>query len=925
MSVNIKITEQFRKSELNAQEIELYKNSFVLIPYQVSGIQDYTNRGATTRQVRPEDYETFKRVWTGNDAAQIQWKDSIYYTKNTLPDGKEEAKIIFQLGETLLGVMETNSSDVRIQQDTSLSDYVAQDLKQTYTFRVDRKQFEITDYHQVCLWKIPEVSGSTLFRISNVEKDYIGRELVGYVVVFESINQDLANTGSARQQNIMPSNIGQGYLECKIEDKNWPERIGKEKFETLIDGIDYKKLYDRYITADYSKTQNRPAKKMVVKQLGLGILSSVACIGRPAQAGETFENYKQPRLIFPVNFTDSSTPTLFHTQQETSNYYFGKFAPSLRYWKEWKQNIADTYQAGVSKWEYEGLLEFDISKLRATNPKVNGVYEWNLYGKLVKEQNKVRNEQWTITEQVEKIDTSMVIGCDATYSIGGTKKIHDHMFDNYWTQKYMKVLPITVNSTVAMGLLGDIINAAVGGAFADIVQNFSIWLIGTFSKWIGRTNPLKYQTFRGIICADFIELAENYIQTSSGNKALPLDVFKANGNNDTPASLMFNGNSLLTSFEADLTDRFQASNNVIYSTLNIGQTKLENGNNIFPNGAPLLLNGSEKLVNVDVDGYIIDQIQINGIFNGEYSVEFLDENDEVIWSSIFQSAGMWSNSTRDTWTIRNTSVYGRENVYFDKPFAYPEKLDEPLLAIPTLETIIQQWSIGRVEYASMTNSATYKNNIINILPKTLPTSTEASSVQWISSLLPKTNDNNDKDIFIFEYNDLINDYSKFRFYYPNIKLDYNINWFGRRLYRLGAPVDYDIPDQKQVMWESELLPTLNLNEEQTITLPSYSYEFYGTKIRHYLISFKIMFYEKNNSIYLKVSEIKTEYQNNYNYPIRNYNNRYYFLDIQFPLASTKININEFGNQDNGRFFYGFKGYGTYYASLNTRVQLIPKF
>lgn len=792
MSVNTKINEQLRHSNLQAQEIELYKNSFVLVPYQVSGVQDYTNRGATTRQVCPEDYETFKRVWTGNDAAQIQWKDSIYFTKEN-----DVAKIQFKLGEVMLGVMEVNSSETRIQQDTSLSDYISQDLKQSYTFRVDSKIFTITDYHQICLWKLPEIANSTLFRISNVERDYVGKELVGYVLTFESINQDLANTGSARQQNIMPSAIGQGYLECKIEDSTWPERLGEEFFNNLTEGVDYLFLYDRYITADYSKTQNRPAKKIVVKQLGVGILSSVACIGRPVQLGETFENYKQPRLVFPVNFTDSSTPTLFHTQQETSNYYFGNFAPSLRYWKEWKQNIADTYQAGVSKWEYEGLLEFDIAKLRNTNQKVNGVYEWNLYGKLVREQNQVRNEQWTITEQVQKIDTSMVIGCDYEYEIGGTKKIHDHMFDNYWTQKYMKVLPLTINSTCCMGLLGDIINATVGGVFAEIVQNFSIWLVGTFSKWIGRTNPLKYQTFRGIICADFIELAENYIQTSSDNKALPLDVFKANGNNDTPASLMFNGNSILTSFEATLTDTF-IKNGVAYSTINIGQSKFENGEYINPNQTKLLLDGKTILAESNNDGYIIDQIQINGIFNGEYSIEFLDYNNEVIWSSIFQSSGMWSNSIRDTWTTRNTSVYNRENVYFDKPFSYPEKLDEPLLALPLLENLTAKTNLTQINCL---------NNFINTFNNqrtSLVNGRVENGYYHCDISLP--NNKIQKEIKIFDLKEQIKDWTQFVFAYKTINVSLSafrnppLTMYGKYITRTSPGVSNEIK-KASVLWD----------------------------------------------------------------------------------------------------------------------------
>ncbi len=870
MSINTKITEQLRHQQLQAAEIELYKNSFVLVPYQVGGgIIDYTNRGVTSRQVRPEDYETFKRVWTGNDAANIQWKNSIYFVKNQslTKDGEETAKIVFQLGEVLLGLMETNSNEVRVQQDTSLSDYVAQDIKETYTFRVDRKQFEITDYHLICLWKIPEISGSTLFRISNVEKDYVGRELVGYVVSFESINQDFSNTGSARQQNIMPSAVGQGYLECKVEDSTWPERLGKEKFSQLSPGIDYLKFYDRYITADYSKIQNRPAKKIVVKQYGLGILSTIACVGRPVQSGENFEIFKAPRLLFPINYITPSTPTLFRTQNNNNNFYFGEFNSTIQYWTDWNNKLKNMLNYGSHKWEYDGFLMYSKSDLQATNPiievgnnKVKTNYEWELYGKLVQQPTTVKRVPWEFATQQKDIDTSLVVGCSAKYRIGANKPIHDHMFDNYWTQKYMTTLPIEIYSSVSIGQFIDGIFGLLGGVVADMIQNFSIWLIGTSTNWVGRIIPLKYQSFRGIISADFINCVAEQWQLAGNKNAFDINILKANGDSNNPASMFFNGNTMITGIEADLTDRFLDNNSgKIFNTNNIGQTKDELGENLLPTGQKLLLDGNQNLISVNNDGYIIDEIQLCGIFNGEYSVEFLDEDNEVIWSSIFQSAGKWADSVRDIWTIRNTSVYNRENIYFTEPFKYPEKLDEPLLAIPTLPTS-EEWGI-----LASTNGTRFNNEYFVGIPEVSSGGGiyPVTTYYWCS-LLPK-NIQTEFDIVIYEYNENIPDFGTLNIYYDFI-YDFSNKYYFRNYKLINKEWEFgtrvsSLPLTNNVLYKSDSIKIPLLNQTKTYVLPPVAeVVHYGNNRsvnrKYWLKAFQMTLYEKDNKLLARVTNIQ---------------------------------------------------------------------
>lgn len=681
MSSNAKIVESQRKANLQAQEIELFKQSFVIVPYQVSGFIDNTNRGVRTEVVNPDDFETFKRVWTGNDACNLNWKSSISCFQN-ITTKKLEVK--FQLGEVFLGVMETNDNENVIGKDKSFSDYTSQEIESTLTFRVS-KYFDISDYYQLMFYKIPEISGSVLFRITNIEKDYIGRELIGYVITFKSINQELANTGRARQQNIMPNSPGQGYLECVVKDSNWPNELGKEEFDKLVDGVDYYKFFDRYITADYQKTLNRPAKKMVVRMFGVGVLGSVSLVGRPAIEGEKLSEFEPQRLIFPYNLKTPSTYNFFNSQGESNNYYFGEFYPTLKYWKELMASIKDSLTP-VNKFNYEGFLEYDEDKLKATNPSNGSLYLYELFGKIsTNQEGQNFLEPWSFSTDKKEISMLGLQGVENKYNIGGYKKVHNHLFDNYWTQKQMKALPVEVNSSLTFGntlqsafsWLGKSLTSSA--PLLPLIYGVGLFAIGISGAFTGKYKLRNCPSFRGLINAPFTDFNSGIfgrsVAENSKNK-MPFNSLNCNSA-ETPNTIFYDGATLSTGFEASLTDLIQTPRapNKILSTLNIGQSKDEDGNDILQ-GQPFLLNGDAELYDAfqTRKGYIIDAIQIQAIFNGEISIEFLDVNDDVIWSGVYQSEGKWTNSMREIWTEKNCSVFGRENMFYSEPLPYPAPL-----------------------------------------------------------------------------------------------------------------------------------------------------------------------------------------------------------------------------------------------------------
>lgn len=688
-----KIREYQRRTNLRADEIQLFKEAFVIVPYQPSGYLDYTNRGFSDETANSYDFETFKRVWTGNDAFTITWKGSTTYTHIS----GEDATLSFQLGEVFLGTIETNGSENQIIIDKSFSDYKSQQIKKTITFKVDAF-FNITPNYQFMFYKIPEYSGSMLYRISNIERDYIGNELVGYVITFETINQELANTGKARQQNVMPNAPGQGYLECVVEDETWPERIGEEQFLKLRPGIDYYPFYNRYITADWEKTRNRPISKVVFKAYGNGNINSVSFVGRPAEFGDSFQNFRASRLIFPINFSQATTPNLYRTQSNCNNFYWIKMKPTFLFYKEFSDLLA-TWPDPVKKMEYMGFMYFQEDEYKKTNPSNDGSaaqafspYKWSIWGGIEQKQ-KPNGETyydytpWTFsTNDVEYVNTKGIIGLENSYDIGGEKAIWDHMWDAYWTQKQYQFLPMNTTTTLAFSsMLNNGFNKLVSGGLGNIIYGSILYSVGIIGSLVEKLRPRGFQGMYGLSNAPFIDYNVGLFATETieglSQRKIPLS-FWDNGKDDNVSSSIMNNQTMNIAFSADLTDIFQKEIDgtpKILSTVNIAQKTYENGSNIYNNGQELLLNGKERLEtrNLSTEGYIIDKIQIQGVFNGEYSIEFIDSNGDIAWSGVYQSEGKWTNSLREIWTQVNTSIYNRENLFFAEPLPYPKPIDLP--------------------------------------------------------------------------------------------------------------------------------------------------------------------------------------------------------------------------------------------------------
>lgn len=664
---NIKLIEQQRIARERERTQNLLSQAFCIIPYQVSGIVDYSNQGFVNYQITPEDAETFKRVWTGNDSCILNWYQSTSLQLNSA----KRPTINYKIGDYILGNLIDNDSACEINNDVSFSDYKSQQVRKSITFRVIASSHEpLNDYYQLMLYKIPKYSNNTIFRLANINRIFIGNQLMEYQLTFTSINQDLANTGRAKQQNINMSAPGQGYVAPKIYAKNEYTPRGTE-------GVDYVLMKnDEYLVVDKTKLINNPVTKCVIKLFGNGILSSVAFIGRPVLANSSVNEWRYQRLIFPFNFSQPSTPTLYRTQTNNTNCYWGGFSPTVQYWKDFISNIKDTFQV-VNKWNFEGFLEYNKSQLELTNPKISGGYAFSLF--------KIGVNNWQVaSNNLGVVTTLNSYGVNSNFNMSNTKPIHDKMWDAYWVQKSMVCLPISSNSTLTFGnVLNGGIASAAGGLFAGskapflIGAGIGLFMIGALASWVGASSQAKAPKYYGIVNAPFLDYNDGYFGDTVENKDKIL-MNMLDSDEGSPSSIFFSTETMNFSFEAQLTDEFLVSQKR-YSTGNIGQKTFENGAAI--SGGTLLVNGNEQLVQSNSSlGYIIDQIQVDACFKGDISIEFLDSAGQVSWSGIYQSQGKWTNSLRETRTLINTSLFNSTNIsqsVYNNPLPYPKALPNP--------------------------------------------------------------------------------------------------------------------------------------------------------------------------------------------------------------------------------------------------------
>lgn len=681
-NIQLKLLEEFQfllpKEELN-----------VIIPYVPSGYQDFSNLGNVNGQYNIDNYLTYKRLYTGNDAFIITWKGSTSIDENL--DANGQIKINWNIGEYILGFNEGVSSDVGIENDASFSEYKKHSVSNTLTFRIRADEYDLDENYKYLFYKVPEISKDILYRVVSLETEYSGRIPICYVLTLQSLQQDLESTGRAKSQNVMSNAPGQGYYDPIILDKEPTNKV-----------LPFIKIdRDRWLSVDESKFINNPVKKVVVKMFGLSFMMNFTMTGRKIYKNDAMTVFGIPRLIYPINFRQATTPTLYRTQYAVDNFYFvWGLTPVIQFNKDIFDAMKDILDVNKT-WTQQGIItlpgEPNIQdgvantglQCMVTNPKDNdGTFKYTLYGYVttLDETPYPIHSPWEFTIN-EKIvgDNKGVFGSAIEYAVNKntTRKIHDYLWDSYWLNKKISVLPLdrkstlTFGSVTGSGLMGilsggkSIFNIILGTAL------FTIGMLGSILTDVPKRNLTN--TICGIFPASMLDF-----MTAEASVSLPKAVTKTAwfkmsyllNSEEQDFLTFFNTQTINTSFEASLTDLFK-KDGVIYETTLIGQTKKEDGTTIFDSGKQLLISGGEELQEIrdNDEGFIIDSFNLQAIFSGDFSVEFLDKNNNVIWSGVYQSEGKWTGNIREINTWRNTSIYGRENIFLKEPKPWPEQIE----------------------------------------------------------------------------------------------------------------------------------------------------------------------------------------------------------------------------------------------------------
>ena len=774
MSNELKVKNATRKAKLDS-DVKLFEQSIVLVPYLASGYIDYTNKGAVSTQQNIYDHETFKRVWSGNDAFILTWKDSVTFVQDT------NTKIVetrYSLGEVILGQIIGDDNYGEVNNDESFSDYKSQQVKGNLRLRVNANTFRMDDNYLLYFYKIPELSGSQLYRIMNLTKSYLGKDEVSYIVELATINQEFSSTGKAKQQNVMPSAPGQGYLECIVYNEGEIDLTGLEE------GIDYYKLYDRIITADKNKTLNfNPVKKVVVKAFGACIFSNISFEVRRVEQGKSFTQFGEPRQAFPINLAPATTPTLFRSQQPESNFYWGNFTPTLKFWKDLMATIKDSLTP-VNQWDFQGFLVFRQRELDKSNALVNvstySIYNNQLFG--FSKVDPITGEPvftpWKFNLGVDKTyDTSLNYGCEPTYKIKNEEiAIHDRMFHSYWIQKKYRTLPMSAESCLGFGsLLGFAIGAAVTKGWKQAVVLATIGIVASLAQNLFR---IPMEGFLGFIPTALVDMNKDQFPTGGVDNVdkIPFNTINSTSS-ESPSNAFFSGSTMTTAFTADLTDEFISSRlpAKFLNTSNIGQDKYVDGTYILPSREPFLLNGDTTLIEMSPQyGFIVDSFNIQALFDGEYSVEFLDVNDNVIWSGIYQSEAKFTKSLREINTWKNTSIFGRENMFIGEPIPYPLAPPAPTGLSPDLSEIEKSISI-RTTIQNVYNEnkkrrldalAELEINKPNYFDRDFGIYSGNLIFQTIDVRKGRLNPETENYNLLFKYNKIIKDWETFKYYFP---------------------------------------------------------------------------------------------------------------------------------------------------------------
>ena len=579
---------------------------------KVSGILRFTNEGEKSLYSKIIDFQQATNIYTGKDPITVVWSNSTkaYLGKDNLTIYKEYS--VGDYYELYSNGANSNSlviDSVDILGKTYVNSYIDRDIILT-SYNWAPNDDDILDYVYLIL---DPVNKSLQWLEINNTTPYYNEETKQFQyceITFSNINLKYSKSGKTLLDFIQFGAIGEGYafpVEEYDSQGNIVVKLDEEKKIRNNDGINQMQ-FDFNSGAGNSSFFIIGRKKEIINEEGKIILD-------------------KPHLLFPYKCNFPKSSPFFYNKPNMNSYALINTLPTKDgIWKSYKEAYKGNERIGdynIDK-EKQVLTGFthNLDDVRNTNENMNTYINWDNNNSIKLTLDVNLDAIPYVDKSVKKIDRYVNY---ATFFVINS-------FLNFYTDTFNYDYRETTKYklTDVLGILGGLVNILVGGL--DIG-----W---TSKSSLGPKQPINFL----LPCISF----EDGKSALSDDAPLPTDIFI----DSNVKKVLPTANNVLTSWNFSLTDRFQdeglilegkplgKGGNGVWDTKYLGQTKDEDGNLLFDDGRPLLLNLQRFKITYPSstrNDFIVDYVDYKSVGICDTRISAYNIQDENIYSCYMET------------------------------------------------------------------------------------------------------------------------------------------------------------------------------------------------------------------------------------------------------------------------------------------------
>lgn len=621
-------------------------NSFLIFPLELTlGYFIYTENGIVPNNARITDYSTFQRIFTGLENIIAQWENAYNVYQKDISDLHLTKE--YKVGRYFRGYFASNNLSSTFNPVLSDKDFIGQFIDEGFNII---SYDDLTDIDLFKLYIIPEQEEYKYLYISNATRYFKDGNKFSHVeITFQTLNNQIAESGNAVEEFIHRSGSGEGYA--------WP----------VVDA-------DQNVTVDDVRSRDVPATSIQIEVTSPTGFNSFFAYGRPTiQATEdgVITNTFNPKIEAPRRLLlaglETPIPNILNTRPTAeTDFFIGEFTPEQQTtFKDWREQYQSNFD-NTLRANFEGVLtsKSTLSTIRQTNPIQGGTYE-----KLITDPS--------FTYKFERnFDTSPNDMTGQTLDLQNkTFKIHDVINHLSFAFSHITTLPMSIvenvqYSTQNIPLIGGFLNSFFAGV-----------PIG----WNNKNIRLKMDSITLLIPTKIVEFGNVLKKDGAMDDTtwIPLDLFTGKRDEDPIAQTGIN--SMTGILKGRLTDRFRktiSENNYVFNTRELGQYlpngfKDENGKELPASATNKILYWDETCIAVeradDVPGFVIDSIHHKTLAKNNHRITIFS-NDFQIWTGVYKTRSNFTGSIHDiTNNFKMTNWQATDNSLI----LYPQDIVKP--------------------------------------------------------------------------------------------------------------------------------------------------------------------------------------------------------------------------------------------------------